>query len=138
MQTQRSITILYGSQTGTAQEVAERLVRDAKRRHFATRCAALDNYDRAQLPLQKFVLFVVATTGQGDAPDNMKQFWRFLLRKSLPMNSLQGVQVAVLGLGDSSYPKFNFVGKMLQRRLVQLGAIEIVPRGDANDQHELG
>ena len=31
----------------------------------------------------------------------MKQFWRFLLRKSLPADSLAGVTFAVFGLGDS-------------------------------------
>lgn len=44
---------------------------------------------------------------QGDPPDNMRRFWRFLLRKSLPPDSLAGCHVAVFGLGDSSYPNFN-------------------------------
>jgi sulfite reductase alpha subunit-like flavoprotein len=44
----------------------------------------------------------------------------------------------VLGLGDSSYEKFNFVGKKLYRRLLQLGAQPIHRRGDADDQHRLG
>ena len=35
-----------------------------------------------------------------------QNFWRFLLRKNLPHNSLQSVQLAVLGLGDSSYQKY--------------------------------
>ena len=55
---------------------------------------------------QPVVVFVCATTGQGDEPDNMKQFWRFLLRKSLPHDSLAAVQFSVLGLGDSSYAKY--------------------------------
>ncbi len=38
---------------------------------------------------------------QGEVPDNMKGFWRFLLRKSLPVNSLAGASTAVFGLGDS-------------------------------------
>ena len=38
---------------------------------------------------------------QGEVPDSMKRFWRFLLRKSLPVNSLAGMQTAVFGLGDS-------------------------------------
>ena len=50
-------------------------------------------------------VFVCATTGQGDPPDNMKQFWRFLLRRNLPADSLLHLQTAVIGLGDSSYLK---------------------------------
>lgn len=84
----------------------------------------------------------------------LQNFWRFLLRKSLPHNSLQSVQLAVLGLGDSSYQKYsldyvkcfnlhfvvryNFVGKKLYRRLLQLGGRSILPLGLADDQHEFG
>jgi len=40
----REITVLYGSQTGTAQEVAERIAREARRRHFNTNLTALDDF----------------------------------------------------------------------------------------------
>ena len=45
----RRLVILYGSQTGTAQDVAERLGREAKRRWFAVRVAALDDYPVVRL-----------------------------------------------------------------------------------------
>ena len=38
---------------------------------------------------------------QGELPINMRQFWRFLLRKSLPSTSLQQSHTATFGLGDS-------------------------------------
>ena len=44
----------------------------------------------------------------------------------------------VLGLGDSSYVKFNFVAKRLTRRLNDLGANQIIETGLADDQHDLG
>eukprot|EP00761_Pharyngomonas_kirbyi_P002362 gb/GECH01002366.1/.p1 GENE.gb/GECH01002366.1/~~gb/GECH01002366.1/.p1 ORF type:complete len:612 (+),score=138.92 gb/GECH01002366.1/:1-1836(+) len=134
----RNITVLYGSQTGTAQEEAERIVRDAKRMHFRTKLCSLDEFDVRQLPTLNLAVFVVATTGQGDPPDNMVRFWRFLLRKDLPKDSLSSLEFAVLGLGDSSYQKYNFMGKRLYRRLLQLGANNVYRRGDADDQHPLG
>lgn len=134
----RFICILYGSQTGTAQEVAERIGREAKRRHFSTKVLPLDKYDISNLISEPLVVFVCATTGQGDPPDNMKMFWRFILKKSLPLDSLGNVNFAVLGLGDSSYQKFNFIGKKLFRRLEQLGGHSLIPSGLADDQHELG
>ncbi|CAG9763747.1 unnamed protein product [Ceutorhynchus assimilis] len=45
---------------------------------------------------------------------------------------------AILGLGDSSYAKFNFVAKRLFKRLQQLGAEPLVPLGLGDDQHDLG
>lgn len=111
----RSLLVLYGSQTGTAQDTAERVGREAKRFHFDVRVLAMDDYDVRQLIQEPVVVFVASTTGQGEEPDNMKGFWRFLLRKSLPSDSLQAVLYGVLGLGDSSYQKFNFVGKKLHK-----------------------
>lgn len=44
---------------------------------------------------------------QGDPPNNMKKFWKLLLRKNLPANVLLGTSYAVFGLGDSGYVKYN-------------------------------
>ncbi|XP_075761315.1 NADPH-dependent diflavin oxidoreductase 1 isoform X3 [Pelodiscus sinensis] len=92
----------------------------------------------AQLIHEPLVVFVCATTGQGDPPDNMKNFWRFIFRKNLPPTSLCQMDCAVLGLGDSSYPKFNFVAKKLHKRLLQLGASPLLPVALGDDQHDLG
>ena len=51
----------------------------------------------------------------------MKQFWRSLLSRTLHRSTLAGVHFTVLGLGDSSYAKFNYVAKRLFRRLQGLG-----------------
>ncbi|KAK9502323.1 hypothetical protein O3M35_011116 [Rhynocoris fuscipes] len=134
----KRILILFGSETGTAQDVAERIWREAKQRHLHAEVSAMDNYNITNLPNETIVVFVVSTTGQGDPPSNMKKSWRFLLRKSLPNDSLESTRIAVLGLGDSSYVKFNFIGKKLYKRLLQLGASSILPLGLGDDQHDLG
>lgn len=134
----RSLLVLYGSQTGTAQDTAERIGRQAQRRRMRVRVEALDTYNVVKLISESLVVFVCATTGQGDPPDNMKKFWRFLFKKSLPADSLCRLDCAVLGLGDSSYPKFNFVAKKLYKRLLQLGANMLLSVGLADDQHDLG
>ncbi|XP_047379881.1 NADPH-dependent diflavin oxidoreductase 1 isoform X9 [Sciurus carolinensis] len=66
------LLVLFGSQTGTAQDVAERLGREAQRRRLGCRVQALDSYAVANLIREPLVIFVCATTGQGDPPDNMK------------------------------------------------------------------
>ncbi|XP_025022878.1 NADPH-dependent diflavin oxidoreductase 1 isoform X3 [Python bivittatus] len=134
----RKMLVLYGSQTGTAQDAAERLGREAKRRRFQCKVEALDNYQVANLIQEPLVVFVCATTGQGDPPDNMKNFWKFIFRKNLPPTSLCQMDYAVLGLGDSSYPKFNFIAKKLHRRLLQLGGSPLAPAALGDDQHDLG
>ncbi|XP_070106943.1 NADPH-dependent diflavin oxidoreductase 1 isoform X10 [Equus przewalskii] len=132
------LLVLFGSQTGTAQDVSERLGREARRRRLGCLVQALDSYPVVNLINEPLVIFVCATTGQGDPPDNMKNFWRFIFRKNLPSTSLCQMDFAVLGLGDSSYAKFNFVAKKLHRRLLQLGGSALLPMCLGDDQHELG
>ena len=48
-------------------------------------------------------IFVCSTTGQGEAPDNMRNFWSFLLRKGLPADILSHMSYTVFGLGDSEH-----------------------------------
>lgn len=57
--------ILYGSETGTAQEVSENVWRESKRYHFSGCVKAMDVYDVRNLIDETLVLFFVATTGQG-------------------------------------------------------------------------
>lgn len=102
-----SYLILYGSETGTAEEVAFKIHRQLSKKHLNFSICCLDEYDVLKLPSETCILWVVATAGEGEVPSNMKRFWNFLLRKSLSTDSLKGISCAVFGLGDSSYEKFN-------------------------------
>lgn len=90
------LTILYGSQTGNSQDVAERIWRESKRYYFKTSIKCMDEYKITQLVNERFVIFVCSTTGQGEEPDNMKNFWKFMLRKNLPSDSLVNLRQAKL------------------------------------------
>ncbi|BFZ59483.1 NAPDH-dependent diflavin reductase [Saitoella coloradoensis] len=98
----------------------------------------MDQCDLMDLMNENYVIFVASTTGQGDIPDNMKLFWPAILRRSLPPMLLDHLSFALFGLGDSSYPKYNFTAKKLYRRLIQLGARPIVERGEGDESHPLG
>jgi sulfite reductase alpha subunit-like flavoprotein len=51
----------------------------------------MDHYRIFNLPTEKLVVFIVATTGEGEPPLSMKNSWNFLLRKDLPSNSLKNL-----------------------------------------------
>ena len=55
----------------------------------------------------------------------MTRLWTALLRTSLPPDILEDVHFALYGLGDSSYERFCYAGKMLARRLEALGASKL-------------
>ncbi|KAJ5087793.1 hypothetical protein N7456_011409 [Penicillium angulare] len=134
----RSALILYGSETGNAQEVAEELGAVAERLRFSTHVSELNQVKPEVLCNYTLTIFVVSTTGQGDLPANARAFWKSLLLKKLPPTYLNGVDFASFGLGDSSYPKFNWAVRKLYKRLLQLGANDIYPTGEADQQHPEG
>lgn len=133
------LLILYASETGNAIDAAEQVGREAERRGCpSVSVLSVDEFHPSDLPKKETVIFVVSTTGQGDVPDSMKGFWRFLLQKNLSQGWLKCVCYAVFGLGDSSYQKYNFVAKKLDKRLLDLGALAIIERGLGDDQHPSG
>lgn len=84
------------------------------------------------------VLTVCSTTGNGVEPQSMTAFWQSLIRADLPPNLLDHIDLASFSLGDSSYERFCWAGKKLHRRLIALGAHDILERTDADEQHYLG
>ena len=132
--------MLYGSETGNAQDAAERLGREAKSLGFDTRVLPANSYMKMidRLPSEDILVSIVSTTGQGEFPRNFSAFWKFLRKKSLGQDSLRGVSCAVFGLGDSGYPKYNYSAKLVHKRLQTLGATPMVPLGLGDDQHAFG
>lgn len=132
------ITILYGSQTGNAEDLARRIGHRAKFLGFNVLAQTMDDFPLKQLPKQKLVIFVCSTTGHGQEPENMKNLYNFIRRRDLPKDCLSDLKFTVYGLGDSSYAKFNYVSKVLYRRLEECGAQPLQKLVTGNEQHHLG
>ncbi|KAJ4864619.1 flavodoxin domain-containing protein [Trichoderma breve] len=131
---ERSVLVLYGSETGNAQDIAEELGRLCQRLHFESHVSELDATDLTALLQHQLVIFVISTTGQGDMPHNSLLFWKKLLRKKLPPNCLSRLKYTCFGLGDSTYLKFNWAARKLVRRLDQLGAATFIDAYEADEQ----
>ncbi|KAI1302506.1 hypothetical protein F5Y03DRAFT_361745 [Xylaria venustula] len=135
---QRKILILYGSETGNSEESAGDIERLARRLHFQTVLEEMNDVGLSDLLRYTLVIFVISTTGQGEIPENARDFWKSLLRKRLPPSCLRQVKFTTFGLGDSSYFQYNWAARKLHKRLEQLGAVEFLPRGEADERHEDG
>lgn len=132
------LIILYGSQTGNAEDLAKRIGRMALGQGLDIQVSSIDDFPLNQLAKPNVILFVCSTTGHGQEPENMSKFFNFIRRRDLPASCLSNLKFAVYGLGDSSYAKFNFVSKMVYNRLKYLGAMDIQPLVASNEQHEFG
>lgn len=129
-----ALHILYGSQTGNAESVAEDAAAAARTHGFAPVVSALDDIDSAAFASLGRVLIVTSTYGEGEMPDNAELFWDALSAESAPR--LDGMDFAVLALGDTGYDGFCQAGKLIDMRLEQLGATRIVPRVDCDVEFE--
>ncbi|MGC5163077.1 sulfite reductase subunit alpha [Rhodococcus sp. DT1] len=126
--------VLYGSQTGNAEAVAEDAAAAARTHGFAPVVCALDDMDLDRFASAGHVLIVTSTYGEGEMPDNAELFWDALSAESAPR--LERMHFAVLALGDTGYDGFCQAGKLLDTRLEQLGAQRIVPRVDCDVDFE--
>ncbi|WP_462170484.1 assimilatory sulfite reductase (NADPH) flavoprotein subunit [Pseudoalteromonas xiamenensis] len=129
-----SLTILYGSQTGNAKGVANKLKEQAESRGLAVQLVNMADYKPANLKKEKFIAIAVSTYGEGEPPEPAETLHAFLASKKAP--KLEGVKIAVLGLGDTSYEFFCQTAKDFETRLSALGAEVLHPRADLDVDYD--
>ncbi|CAJ1397525.1 unnamed protein product, partial [Effrenium voratum] len=130
-----AVTVLYGSETGNAEEQAKNLVQDLHARGLKAAASSLDDFEFEELPNQKILILVVSTCGLGEYPANCKQTW-LKLQSELPMSWLSGVKFCVFGLGDSTYSQFCVAAAGFDTRLGELGGQRMLQRGVGDDRDE--
>lgn len=116
----RPLLILYGSNMGTSQELAQKLSAQARSQGFTPTLAELDTRVGA-LPKDAPVL-IVTSTYNGSPPDNAEKFAAWLA-SALPADTLSGVRFAVLGCGNKQWrTTFQKFPRTVHERMQALGA----------------
>lgn len=154
-QLKNTITILYATDSGNSQDLANLLAVRLRRLTVSNTItntlkddqnpdsfkpianivvSSMDEYlsdfvdvlNTPNDPSKTNLLFcLVSTAGQGEMPRTATRFWKFLLRRNLPKNLLSRFRFSTLGLGDSSYPRYNWAVRKFHTRLLQLGAQDL-------------
>ncbi|MEA0563535.1 assimilatory sulfite reductase (NADPH) flavoprotein subunit [Lysinibacillus irui] len=130
----KTMTILYGSQTGNSQGLAEKYASALKAQNVDVTISSLGKFKATNLKKITNLLLIVSTHGEGDPPDQAIQFYEFLHSKRAP--KLEHLHYSVLALGDSSYEFFCKTGKDFDEQFAKLGAKRIVPRTDCDVDYD--
>ena len=125
------LLVLFGSNLGTAEGIANRLGREGVERGYQVTVAALDDHG-TELPTAGAVLIVCASYN-GEPPENATAFAARVGGQKLAADAFAGVSYTVFGCGDSDWAAtYQAVPKLLDSGLERHGAARIHPRGEGN------
>ena len=134
MSESRPILILYGSQSGNSEELAEQAGKACNNHGLKASVKAMDEIQISDLINQKRVLIYCSTWGDGEQPDNAEDLWE--AANSGAITSLEGLNFSVLALGDVSYDLFCESGKEWDIWLESMGATRVHQRVDCDVDYE--
>ncbi|KAL2677291.1 hypothetical protein Neosp_011060 [[Neocosmospora] mangrovei] len=137
--------VLFGTQSGTAQTIAEKLAREAHAR-FGLGClvAPFDDYDfkeMSNISENTLVLLLMASYGDGEPTDDACEFYSLLTDESSWLDELGGkglgkLRFGAFGLGNSTYTHYNKVMRQVNEMLLASGAQRLGPLGESDDSKE--
>ncbi|KAJ3095678.1 NADPH-cytochrome P450 reductase [Phlyctochytrium planicorne] len=154
------LVLFYGSQTGTAEDLASRVAKEAATSfNIHTLVCDLEEYDMSELTRwpkpedgKWLTGFFLATYGEGEPTDNAIEFYDWVMDgkgkgddedvddESDPMveeKPCTGLPYIIFGLGNKTYEHFNAMSRRMDRRLKALGGVRVGPNGEGDDDGSL-
>lgn len=135
----KTLTILFGSQTGTAESLAKKVAKEAGKRGFAPTILDMAQADLGTLAGIQNLLVITSTYGDGEPPDNAKALHAALNAAAsaghgdaAPSPRLSGLRFSICALGDTNYTQFCQCGKDFDLYLAKLGATRATDRVDCD------
>ncbi|KAF3492289.1 fatty acid hydroxylase [Arthroderma uncinatum] len=122
----KPMTILYGSNAGTCEALAQNLARDASGRGYSAQVnpldSGIDNIPKGQ------PVVLLCSSYEGQPPDNAAHFVEWI--QSLGSNALTGVKYAVYGCGNHDWTStFHRIPKLLDAEFERSGATRVAGTG---------
>jgi len=126
----KRVAVLYASQSGTAEGLARKLVKELKAQGHTTALSTMVGYTPAALAAESYALILASTYGDGEAPEGVQPFFEQLCLEHFPC--MEKLRYSVFALGDRHYEHFCKFGADLDAKLRSLGANPICMRVDGD------
>ena len=117
------LDIIYATQTGNAEEVAQNLNSLAKSKGFTVNINEMNHYTMDQFRKLKNVAIVTSTYGEGEVPEMGIEFWKDLESSSIKISNLK---YGLIALGDRSHEIFCGAGKAISKKLDELDGKKVI------------
>ena len=114
-----SLAILFGSQTGNAEELADSTKKLADKAGLDAKVYDMDGFGAANFASHKRILIITSTLGEGEMPDNAEDLWTAVCDTNPQLN---GLNFSVCAIGDTSYDEYCQAGIDWDNKLLELGA----------------
>ena len=100
----KKILFLYGTETGNSELLAMDAEKLAKNNQFDVTVNGMDEIGLEEIQEHKNVIIVCSTWGDGEQPDNAVDLYETTVDSD--DNCLEGINFAVLALGDTAFDLF--------------------------------
>lgn len=128
------ITVIYASETGNAESLAEDTGEHLQKLGGPVRVVDIEDFEMGEIKDSQLLFAIVSTWGEGDPPTTAEDFFEEF--KDADPLGLESVSFAVLALGDTNYEDFCQFGKDLDAELERHGAQRVLPRVDCDVDFE--
>ncbi|KAF2665003.1 NADPH--cytochrome P450 reductase [Microthyrium microscopicum] len=125
-----SITVAFGSNTGTCQALAQKVASQARQQGYQSSVVDLDAMT-GNLPTDEPVIIITASY-EGQPPDNAARFVAYMEHLKDP-DIFNGVNFAVFGCGHHDWSAtYQRIPTLIDEALLKLGASRICERGSSD------
>src|SRR6266699_3712678 len=124
------LTILYATESGNAERLASDVAKSARKLGFKPMLVDMADLELVNLAKARRLVVIASTWGEGEPPARAVHAYAELMSEKAPR--LDGVEFAVLALGDTAYAEFCAIGKAIDARLAALGGKRAVDRIDCD------
>ncbi|HWK96867.1 MAG TPA: flavodoxin domain-containing protein [Pseudolabrys sp.] len=124
------LTIVFATESGNSERLASDIARTARKSGLKPSVIDLADLEMASLKSARRLVFVAATWGEGEPPSRVAAKYNELM--TADFGRLDGVEYAVLALGDTAYAEFCAIGRKIDERLAALGGKRVVDRVDCD------